>query len=400
MIDIAQLPTPSSTASTVAPAAAGGAASPSDGKESGFQSVIGKVMNSGDAPAEHGQNGAKDPADPALPAEAKNETLPVDGTNLPLFPFLPVAPLPVTPVAATLAMAGADGQEAAADVAVAEGGEMFSLDARGRLNALLRGAAGNGAQPGGAPAAAPAAMPAGARGGTPAVSAAPVDDLAAAGAGALPGTAALFADDIAAKLQAQTPHAYESAAAPLLLNTLDTSPAYQNTSFGTQPLTALSSMLQPTAAAGATPPPVGTPVQQSDWGDDLGSRITWMIKQDVTAADIKLNPPHLGPLEVKISMSQDQVSVAFTSHHAVVRDALDTALPRLREMLSDNGLQLANANVSNKSAADQGGSQHYGAGNQGGGQRGAAGNGDGEDGALAVTAALPGAGRYLVDYYA
>src|SRR3569623_2111584 len=356
MIDIAQLPTPSSTASTVAPAAAGGAASPSDGKESGFQSVIGKVMNSGDAPAEHGQNGAKDPAAPALPAAAKNETL-------------PVAPLPVTPVAATLAMAGADGQEAAADVAVAEGGEMFSLDARGRLNALLRGAAGNGAPPGGAPAAAPAAMPAGARGGTPAVSAAPFDDLAAAGAGALPGTASLFADDIAAKLQAQTPHAYESAAAPLLLNTLDTSPAYQNTSFGTQPLTALSSMRQPTAAAGATPPPVGTPVQQSDWGDDLGSRITWMIKQDVTAADIKLNPPHLGPLEVKISMSQDQVSVAFTSHHAVVRDALDTALPRLREMLSDNGLQLANANVSNKSAADQGGSQHYGAGNQGGGQR-------------------------------
>src|SRR3569623_1537044 len=279
MIDIAQLPTASSTANTAAPAAASGVASPGDGKESGFQSVIGKVMNSGDAPAESSTN-------------------------------------------------------------------------------------------------------------------------AAAGVGALPGTAALFADDIAAKLQAVTPHAYESAATPLLLNTLDTAPAYQHTPFGAQPLAALSSMLQPTPSAGATPPPIGTPVQQSDWGDDLGSRITWMIKQDVTAADIKLNPPHLGPLEVKISMSQDQVSVAFTSHHAVVRDALDTALPRVREMLNDNGLQLANANVSNKSASDQGGSQHYGAGNQGGGQRGAAGNGDGEDVALAVTAALPGAGRYLVDYYA
>src|SRR3569623_1389197 len=145
---------------------------------------------------------------------------------------------------------------------------------------------------------------------------------------------------------------------------------------------------------------IGAPVQQSERGDDLGSRITWMIKQDVTAADIKLNPPHLGPLEVKISMSQDQISVAFTSHHAIVRDALDTALPRLRDMLSDNVLQLANANVSYNSAADQGGSQHYGADDQGNGQRGAARNGDGEDGALAVTAALPGAGRYLVDYYA
>jgi len=400
MIDIAQLPTASSTANTAAPAAASGVASPGDGKESGFQSVIGKVMNSGDAPAESSKNAAEDTADPALPADAKNENLPVDGKNLPLFPYLPIAPLPVTPVAATSAMAGADLQEAAVDVVDAEGGDMFSLEAHGRLNALLRGAVGNGTQSDGTPAAVPVTMPAAACGGATAVSAGPVDDLAAAGVGALPGTAALFADDIAAKLQAVTPHAYESAATPLLLNTLDTAPAYQNTPFGAQPLAALSSMLQPTPTAGATPPPIGTPVQQSDWGDDLGSRITWMIKQDVTAADIKLNPPHLGPLEVKISMSQDQVSVAFTSHHAVVRDALDTALPRLREMLNDNGLQLANANVSNKSASDQGGSQHYGADDQGNGQRGAARNGDGEDGALAVTAALPGAGRYLVDYYA
>src|SRR3569833_1062357 len=395
MIDIAQLPTASSTANTAAPAAASGVASPGDGKESGFQSVIGKVMNSGDAPAESSKNAAEDTADPALPADAKNENLPVAGKNLPLFPYLPVAP-----VAATAAMAGADLQEAAVDVVDAEGGDMFSLEAHGRLNALLRGAVGNGTQSNGTPAAVPVTMPAAACGGATAVSAGPVADLAAAGVGALPGTAALFADDIADKLQAVTPHAYESAATPLLLNTLDTAPAYQNTPFGAQPLAARSSMLQPTPTAGATPPPIGTPVQQSDWGDDLGSRITWMIKQDVTAADIKLNPPHLGPLEVKISMSQDQVSVAFTSHHAVVRDALDTALPRLREMLNDNGLQLAKAKDTKKTATKQGGSQHYGADDQGNNQQKTTHNNNEKNDTQTKTTALPGAGRYLVDYYA
>ena len=89
------------------------------------------------------------------------------------------------------------------------------------------------------------------------------------------------------------------------------------------------------------------------WGDELGNRIVWMIHQDVQSASIKLNPPHLGPLEVNVSLANNQVDVSFSSHHASVKEALDASIPKLREMLGDNGLQLGDANVTHRSFSDQ-----------------------------------------------
>lgn len=147
------------------------------------------------------------------------------------------------------------------------------------------------------------------------------------------------------------------------------------------------------------PLPIATPIQQPQWGADLGNRVMWMVKQDVQTADIKLNPPHLGPLEVRVSMANDGVSVTFSSHHATVRDALDAAMPRLRDMLMDNGLQLANANVSNKPFSEhqnpgQGQQQNTGFGDY---QSSGEFDGDAREGE-AVNAALVRLG--LVDYYA
>ena len=89
------------------------------------------------------------------------------------------------------------------------------------------------------------------------------------------------------------------------------------------------------------------------WGDELGNRIMWMIHQDVQSASIRLNPPHLGPLEVNVSLANNQVDVSFSSHHASVKEALDASIPKLREMLGDNGLQLGDANVTHRSFSDQ-----------------------------------------------
>ena len=78
-----------------------------------------------------------------------------------------------------------------------------------------------------------------------------------------------------------------------------------------------------------------------------------MIHQDVQSASIKLNPPHLGPLEVNVSLANNQVDVSFSSNHASVKEALDASIPKLREMLGDNGLQLGDANVTHRSFSDQ-----------------------------------------------
>lgn len=98
--------------------------------------------------------------------------------------------------------------------------------------------------------------------------------------------------------------------------------------------------------------PLGTiplPVTHPDWGNQLGDGVRWMAQQNIQTADLRLNPPNLGMLEVHIKLNADQANVTFTSPHAAVRDAIEHALPRLRDMLGETGLQLGDVNVSQQS---------------------------------------------------
>jgi len=98
---------------------------------------------------------------------------------------------------------------------------------------------------------------------------------------------------------------------------------------------------------------IQVPPQHPQWGQQVSDRLNWMIGQGLQQADIRLNPPELGSLEIRIKVQGDQASVHFTSPHGVVRDAIDAAMPRLREMLEHSGLNLANVNVSSQSAGQQ-----------------------------------------------
>lgn len=70
-------------------------------------------------------------------------------------------------------------------------------------------------------------------------------------------------------------------------------------------------------------------------------------------AEIRINPPHLGPLEVRMSLHQHQTNVTFFCHDAAVREAIENAIPRLREMLDSQGISLNQAQVSDQSLARQ-----------------------------------------------
>ena len=114
-----------------------------------------------------------------------------------------------------------------------------------------------------------------------------------------------------------------------------------------------------------TPPPaISVPMKTPQWGDELSNRVMWMVQHDVQTASIKINPPHLGPLEVQVSMNKDHVDVSFNSHHVAVKEALDASMPKLKEMLGSSGLQLGDANVTHHSFSGQ--SQYN---NQGSGQQ-------------------------------
>jgi hypothetical protein len=168
----------------------------------------------------------------------------------------------------------------------------------------------------------------------------------------------------------------------------------------TQPFTDLMAGVRGVASHNApvASTPVAVPFNQPGWDQALGERVHWMVTQRIQAAEIHLNPPELGPVEVRISMDQDQTRIQFLSPHASVRDAIEAALPRLREMLGDGSGQLVNVDVGQHSADRQ---SHFHAGFDDT-QRGPALwspgiNGEDDTILSASTTAIPALG--LVDYY-
>jgi len=78
----------------------------------------------------------------------------------------------------------------------------------------------------------------------------------------------------------------------------------------------------------------------------LGNRVLWMLGQNLQTAELRINPPHLGPLEVHISLDGQHTKVSFFTQHAEVREMMEGTIPRLREILAEAGLNSANVDVS------------------------------------------------------
>jgi len=102
-----------------------------------------------------------------------------------------------------------------------------------------------------------------------------------------------------------------------------------------------------TAPSSRVPAPVGQP----GWGRAVGEQVVWFVAQNIRSASLRLNPQHLGPLELHVHMDGDKASIAFSSQHAQVRDALESSLPRLRDMFAEQGLNLVDVNVSQRDVA-------------------------------------------------
>lgn len=92
---------------------------------------------------------------------------------------------------------------------------------------------------------------------------------------------------------------------------------------------------------------------QNAWETNLGSRLQMMVGQNVQTAEIRLDPPELGALDIKIKITNDVASVNITSGNAQVREALETAVPKLREMFEESGVSLGDVNVHQESFSQQ-----------------------------------------------
>ena len=122
-----------------------------------------------------------------------------------------------------------------------------------------------------------------------------------------------------------------------------------------QPAIVPSPAAAPDTGYAATMQQVGdtipTAVRDPAWGDQIGERVVMMAGNQLKTAEIRLTPAELGPLRVQVSVEDGAANVTFQAQHAVTREAIEQALPRLREMLAENGLSLGQANVGEQGVA-------------------------------------------------
>ena len=107
-----------------------------------------------------------------------------------------------------------------------------------------------------------------------------------------------------------------------------------------------------TQAVGATDkltPQVGSP----GWDQALGQKVVWMVAGGQQSASLTLNPPDLGPMQVVLNVTNSHATATFTAAQPEVRQALESAMPKLREMLGDAGISLGQTSVNAGNAQQQ-----------------------------------------------
>jgi flagellar hook-length control protein FliK len=82
------------------------------------------------------------------------------------------------------------------------------------------------------------------------------------------------------------------------------------------------------------------------WEQSFANNVSWMNSEKVQTANIRISPAELGPIEIKMTVKQDQLTLNINAHHAVTRETLENAMPRLREVLANNGFTSVNVDVS------------------------------------------------------
>ena len=96
---------------------------------------------------------------------------------------------------------------------------------------------------------------------------------------------------------------------------------------------------------------IGPRVGTKMWDQAIGQKIVWMVAGGEQSAQLTLNPPDLGPVQVVLSISDNQIDASFVSSHLDVREAIEAAAPKLREMMDSAGMSLTGFSVNAQSTA-------------------------------------------------
>ncbi|ABZ76019.1 flagellar hook-length control protein [Shewanella halifaxensis HAW-EB4] len=116
--------------------------------------------------------------------------------------------------------------------------------------------------------------------------------------------------------------------------------------------------------AGEQTPPMQQMIQR--FSPMMNQQLITMVSNGVQHAEIRLDPPELGHMMVRIQVQGDTTQVQFQVSQHQTRDLVEQAMPRLREMLAEQGMQLTDGQVSQGSGGNSDGEQGSGRGNDNG----------------------------------
>lgn len=138
---------------------------------------------------------------------------------------------------------------------------------------------------------------------------------------------------------------------------------------GTNPNAALTATSQPVRAEVNTAQG-SVVISQAMTADQMAEkaheRVQVMLSKNLKNIDIRLDPPELGRMQIRMNMNGDATTVHFTVANAQARDVVEQAMPRLREMLAQQGVQLADTSVQQQSSGQQQGFTQQGQSGAGG----------------------------------
>ena len=116
---------------------------------------------------------------------------------------------------------------------------------------------------------------------------------------------------------------------------------------------AASTAAQPSAEAAQTKVlSLPLPISDSNWSKAMSEQMLSLVSVKADKAQIQINPPELGPIDVTLKLNHDQVQVTFSTATPLAREAVENSLPKLASMLASSGLQLADAQVSSGQSGD------------------------------------------------
>ena len=84
----------------------------------------------------------------------------------------------------------------------------------------------------------------------------------------------------------------------------------------------------------------------------LKERINMMVRQNIQVAEIRLDPAELGQMQIRVNLQQDQATVQFIVQQQHAKELLEQQMPRLREMMQQQGIQLGEGNVQQQRQGD------------------------------------------------